>query len=145
MSIETDAGAKMARRRATTGRGPFDPISVEFGKRLQHFAAEKGFNQADLAREGSKHLPKGSALRRDNISLYVRGIQMPGPVRLRALCKALGVSEADLVPNAMSTDNAPPFAMKPLEQGNVWLQVNQAVPMQTALEIAAMLSKRDGR
>lgn len=145
MLNDTDTGATMARRRATTTRGPFDPVSVEFGKRLQHFAAEKGFNQADLAREGSKHLPKGSDLRRDNISLYVRGIQMPGPVRLRALCKALGVTEADLVPNAMSNENAPPFAMKPLEAGNVWLQVNQAVSMDLALEVAAMLRKRDGK
>jgi transcriptional regulator with XRE-family HTH domain len=147
MSTVTDIGANMARRRkATASRGPYDAVAIEFGKRLQHFTADKGWNQADLAREASKHLAGSKQFRRDNISLYTRGIQMPGPARLRALCKALGVHESDLVPEAVSsTAESPPLALKPMDgTANVWLQVNQAVSMEMALEIAAILRKRDG-
>lgn len=143
MLSDTDAGAPMARKRKVAGKtsGPFDPISIKFGERLQHYAAEKGWNQADLAREASKHLPKGKVFRRDNISLYTRGIQMPGDARLYALAKALGVQPTDLVPEAISQDT-PPLAMKPLEGNNVWLQINQAVTMEMAMDIAAILRKR---
>lgn len=145
MSVDTDTGATMGRRRKPT-RAAYDPATVEFGKRLQHYAAEKGWNQADLAREASKHLSGDKELRRDNISLYTRGIQMPGPARLRALCKVLGVHESDLVPAAVSaTQDSPPVAMKPLEGGNVWLQINQAVSMDMAMDIIAMLRTRSGK
>ncbi len=141
---DTDAGAPMATRRKTAGKkpsSPFDPISLKFGERLQHYAALKGWNQADVAREASKHLPKGKKFRRDNISLYTRGIQMPRDDRLYALASALGVKPTDLVPEAISPDT-PPLAMKPLDGGNVWLQINQAVSMEMAMDIAAILRKR---
>lgn len=143
-SIDTSNGADMARRRKPA-RGTQDPAVVEFGRRLEHYTSEKGWNQSDLAREASKHL-QGKELRRDNISLYTRGIQMPGPVRLRALCKALGVTESDLVaPGAAMSMESPPLAMKPVDATNVWLQINRSVPLEVALKIVALLSEKPGK
>lgn len=139
----TDTGGDMGRRRSS-GRGPYDTQTVEFGRRLQHYAAEKGWNQADLAREASKHLP-GKKFRRDNISLYTRGIQRPGPARLKALAKALGVSTSDLLPDDLPDANAPPLGIKALSDGNVMLHINQSVPEKLALEIVAMLSRKLGK
>jgi transcriptional regulator with XRE-family HTH domain len=135
----------MAKRRMTGATG-IDAIAREFSKRLQHYTAEKGWNQTDLAREASKHLGKGKSIRRDNISLYMRGIQIPGPPRLRALAKALGKTDEDLLPSGMVlNDKSPPLAMKPLDDGNVWLQINQAVPSEIAMDIIALLRSRDAK
>lgn len=139
MSLEQIDGATMSR--PISAEGPYTPIAIEFGKRLQHYTSEKGWNQAALARHASKFLPKGKVFRRDSISLYMRGAQVPAPLRRMALCKALGVTEEDLIPQPVRSD-APPLGMKPLEGGNVWLQINQAVPMDTAVAIAALLKKR---
>lgn len=137
MSLDQIDGATMSR--PISASGPYTPTAVEFGRRLQHYTAEKGWTQADLVRAASKFLDKGKVFRRDSVSLYMRGAQMPGPPRMKALCKALGVKQEDLVPPGGS-DN-PPLGMKPLDGGNVWLQINQAVSMETALEIAAILRK----
>lgn len=137
MSTEQIDGASMSR--PISSSGPYTPATVEFGRRLQHYTAAKGWTQADLVRQATKFLPKGKVFRRDSISLYMRGAQMPAPLRLHALAKALGVSLEDLTPPDNS--EAPPIAMKAMDGGNVWLQINQAVSMETALEIASLLKK----
>lgn len=139
MSFDQIDGDKMSRPISTTG--PYTPAAVEFGRRLQQYTAEKGWSQADLARAATKFLGKDKVFRRDSLSLYMRGAQMPGPARLHALCRALGIKQEDLIPPDTS-DTPPPLAMKPIgDGGNVWLQINQAVSMKTALEIAGLLKK----
>jgi hypothetical protein len=77
------------------------------------------------------------------MSLYMRGIQMPGPARMAAICRTLGLKEEDLVVEGSAANaETPPFAMRPLEGGKVWLQVNQSVPYEIALEIAALVRKQ---
>lgn len=118
-----------------------DRARREFAKRLQALMTEKGWSQSDLARAAAKFMPD-KKFNRDNVSLYVRAQQLPGPVRLRAMCKALGVTEDRLTPpGAVATvdEQAPPMAMRPLGGGNVWLQINQAVPQSVALKILALL------
>lgn len=113
----------------------------EFGKRLQHLMVEKGWNQSDLARAAAKFMPD-KTFNRDNISLYVRGQQLPGPIRLKALCKALGVDQNDLIPaGAVATvdDNSPPLSLRPMGNGIDWLQVNMAVPHDVAMKIMVLL------
>jgi transcriptional regulator with XRE-family HTH domain len=135
--------APMAKPRSPNAT--YNPLTVEFGRRLQHFIAERGWTQAEFSREASKFLPKNKKLRRDNISLYCRGAQMPSELRIIAMVKALKITREELVPEP-ATEGAPPFAMKPMEGENVWLQVNQVVSLPMALEIAALLSKRkDGK
>ena len=143
MLTESTDRAPMAKPR--TPNETFNPLTVEFGRRLQHFIAERGWTQAEFSRVASRYLPKGKQLRRDNISLYCRGAQMPNEMRIIAMLKALKIERDQLVPEP-AAENAPPFAMKPMEGENVWLQVNQVVSLPMALEIAAMLRKRaDGK
>lgn len=138
-TLVTDSGATtMARRRVT--RTGLDPVAVELGNRLHKAIADKGWTQAQFAREATKKF--GKNIRRDNVSLYVRGIQLPGPARLSAMCRALGLKEADLlIPGSTSKSDAPPFAVRPLEGNKVWLQINQETDTDLALEIAAMLKR----
>lgn len=115
----------------------------EFAKRLQQFMTDKGWNQSDLARAAAKFMPD-KKFNRDNVSLYVRAQQLPGPLRLRAMAKALGIEENKLVPpgaTASVDEDAPPLAMRPLGSGNVWLQINQAVPQDIALKIITLLGQ----
>lgn len=125
---------------------PMDARKIEFGRRVQARMNAKQWNQTDLARESSKQMPgswKGkNKITRDNVSKYVRGLQFPGPVRLKALCAALGVQQADLLPVGIAQsvdDRAPPFAVKAMDGGRVWLQINQTTDHTTAMKIIAML------
>lgn len=139
--------ANMARRRfinpppAGGEGGNIVHLKNEFAKRLQHLMTEKGWNQSDTARAAAKFMPD-KKFNRDNISLYVRGSQLPGPVRLKALCKALGVEQDKLIPaGAVATvdEGSPPLALRPLGNGQDWLQVNQAVPHDVAMKIMVLL------
>lgn len=122
------------------------PLKAEFGRRLQHALTEKGWNQSDLAREATRHMPGKQRFGRDNISNYVRGKQIPGPVRLRALCDALGMPATDLVPpgavNTVSGINVP-LEVKSAGEGRMLLRVNQVIPTDMAMRIIALLGQFD--
>jgi transcriptional regulator with XRE-family HTH domain len=121
---------------------PRDQIKIDFAKRIQRAMIDKGWNQSELARRASAYLPKSSPLGRDNVSHYVRGISLPRSAQLAALAKALGLKPADLLPTVPSAaQKAPPFDMRQLEDGNVWLRVNQAVSFDQALKIMRLLQE----
>lgn len=114
MSTTVAVGDDMAKRKRRfhnpaprgdeAASGGQDALKAEFGRRLQHALTEKGWNQSDLAREATKHMPGKQTFGRDNISNYVRGKQVPGPVRLKAICAALGMKQEDIsCPAALST------------------------------------------
>lgn len=150
MSTRTD-GAEMPRKqfinpppREVPEGAPRSEATAEFGRRLQRMMVDKGWNQSELARQASRFMPKGKHFRRDNVSLYVRGLQVPGPVRLSALCKALGTTPQELVPSgAFSSvdETAPPLSIKALTNGQAWLQINQAVSMDVAMRVVAILEQ----
>ncbi len=127
---------------------PVDAARAEFGRRLQHMLKERNWNQSDLARAATKHMPGKKQFRRDNISNYVRGQQVPGPVRMKALCEALGVSRDDLLPPfaVRSVDSlVPPLDMRSQPDGRVYLRVNQVVDQVIAMQIITLLMpKKDG-
>lgn len=103
----------------------------------------KGWNQSELARQAQKHAPKGKVIGRDSISNYIRGSNFPNPVNLDALCKALGVQPADLVPGSMfmrAKEEAPPMDIRGLGDGSAWLRINQRVSMPIALKILELLN-----
>lgn len=118
-----------------------DAVKIDFARRLQAAMVRKNWNQSDLARRASAKL-KDDKIGRDNISGYIRGIAIPQPSRLKALADVLGVEVQDLLPVApQAAQKAPPFDIKQLENGNVWLRVNQAVPFDTALQIMALINE----
>lgn len=147
LSITDNGATPMAKRReppSETGPagpyGPYGAVTLAFGRKLEKAIADKGWNQAELARVATRFLHGAAKFRRDSISLYVRGMQFPGPARLRALCRALDIEEHDLVDETLAaTPDTPPIGMKTMADGKVFLQINQAMPMDLALKIVGLL------
>lgn len=152
MITSTDEGMDMARRRrhfinpppqGYVEGAPKEAVLAEFGRLLQKLMVEKNWNQSDLARAAAKYMPN-KKFQRDNISQYVRGLQLPGPVRLNAIARAFGKRPDEILPTrgvAPVESRLPPFAMRSLADGNVFLQINQAVSQDDALKIMQMLKK----
>lgn len=152
-----DRGEPMPKRRpfinppprALPPNAPYDAALAEFGRRIQALMVKKNMNQSDLARAAAKFMPN-KKFNRDNISVYVRGKSFPGPVRLAAVAKALGVAPTDLMPEhgiPSVDEKAPPLDIRAIGDGNVWLRINQATSMDVAMKIMALLgqehTKRD--
>lgn len=126
---------------------PTDVVHVEFASRLQRAITAKGWNQSDLARRAQEHMPDGQKMGRDNVSGYIRGTTLPGPIKLKAMADALGVAPEELlpqrgVPNA-GNKALPAFDMRAIGDGNVWLRINQAVPQAVGLKIMQLLLGED--
>lgn len=120
---------------------PRDAIKSEFARRLQAKMMEKSMRQSDLMRAMNVHLPKANHISRDSISKYLRAMNLPGPIYVTALAKALHCKAEELIPAAGLPQSAESLAfdMRQTTDGNVWLRINQAVPWATALKIAALL------
>lgn len=137
-AVPTDDGAPQA-------------IKNEFARRLEARRIELGWNQSELARRASDHLPRpvkgqkqGHRVGRDQISHYSRGVSLPRPEILRALAMALKCDPKDLMPNAVPSTTAPAaFRMVAIEGDRVQLSVNRVVSMQTAMKIVGMLNEED--
>lgn len=149
-----DGGPEMAKRRRRQFHNPAEPppqqivdygalsLKREFARRLQRLMTERGWNQSELARQASYYMPGKKKFRRDNVSNYIRAEQIPGPVRMLALCKTLKVKPEDLIPpGAVQTvdDATPPLEMTSQGQGRVYLRVNQVVSQEIAMQIIALL------
>lgn len=130
----------------------------EFGRRLQAIMVELGWNQSELARRAGEHLPeprKGQKQRhgfpRDLISHYVRGVRLPRPEGLGALCKALSagarraIAPADIMPPPGWTPRTANGAvsMRVVEPGRVAMQFSRVLSMKTATRIVEMLKAED--
>lgn len=128
---------------------PRDQIKIEFARRLSAMIAERGWNQTDLARSASKHLPADKEMGRDNVSNYVRGKVIPSPTSLQAIAKALGCKPKDLLPERAARTAeavAPPLSVTDAgEEGMVWLRVNQRVAWPVALKIIQALQPGDDK
>jgi len=121
---------------------PKDAVKTEFARRLQAAMISKGWRQSELARRAEQHLPHGRKFGRDSVSLYIRGKTLPSAVFLHALCKALGKEPEELLPTRgmpAAGDANPPLDVRDLDDGNVWLRVNQAVPWPIALKVLELL------
>lgn len=127
-----------------TKLAPKHMTKQEFARRLYRLMVSKGWNQSELARQAN--------MPRDSVSVYVRAKSLPTPANLEKLAKALDVEAEELLPNyvegAIDRDE-PSFEMKvsPNAPAVAWLRINQAVPVSTALKIAALLDEKtaDGK
>lgn len=119
---------------------PADAVKMEFARRLQRAMVEKGWTQSELSRRAAKFAPEERFIR-DNVSEYIRGKVLPGPVHLNALCKALGKKPEDLVPSRglQTTAAATPFSVTDAGDGKMWLRVNLAVSWDQAMEIQKII------
>jgi transcriptional regulator with XRE-family HTH domain len=121
---------------------PYEAMRVEFARRLQQAMIQKGWHQSELARQASKLMPRGQAITRDMVSKYIRAQTLPSPKSLDALARVLGKKPDDMLPSrgvSPAVADHPSFDMRGLQDGNVWLRVNQAVSMNQALKIMGIL------
>ena len=112
-------------------------IRMDFAKRLQDALNDKGWTQSELARRMAPLL-KESRIGRDNISKYVRGKVLPLPPALEAMAQVLGVASKDLLPTrgtAVLSEELAPSSLRDIGGGRVWLQINQAVDWEVALDV----------
>lgn len=133
--------------------GDSSQMKKEFSRNLQAAMIRKGWNQSELARRATDHLPtpakgqkRGKVIGRDNISNYVRGTMLPGPAYLEAISKALGVQSGQLMPfrppRGHNTDT-PPFEVVSAGEGRVYIRVSRTVRQATAMKIMGLLANED--
>lgn len=118
---------------------PVEAAREEFGRRVRNARLAKGWNQSELARAATTDAVK---VTRDEVSKYEKANHFPGPEKLAAVAKALGVDAQDLIPTKGLTakaDRTPPFEMRATADGRVWLRINQAVSYDVALKIMGLL------
>lgn len=117
-----------------------EETKLEFGKKLVTLMQAKGWSQSELARRAE--------IGRDNVSSYVRGKYFPQPKHLRRLASALAVEPGELMPYGLPANTFLPTMEPALEiiqsatdQDLVWLRISQELPLEVALQIAAMLKQ----
>ncbi len=128
-------------------------VYQEFGRRLQARMIALGWNQSELSRRATEHLPKpakgqvqGHSLGRDRISSYIRGKYLPRPEALEAIAKALKCKPEDLLPSDFVpsvVEEGPLMEMRSLDNHRVAIRINRVVSQQTALAIMTLLAKED--
>lgn len=109
----------------------------------------KGWNQSELARQASLFMPQGKKMGRDNISNYVRGDVLPGPLHLDAIAKALNVAPVDILDTRGGyleqsiAKGVEKIELATTENGLAYLRIAQEVPMDKAMRIIAILQGED--
>jgi transcriptional regulator with XRE-family HTH domain len=112
----------------------------EFARRLYKLMLDRGWRQADLARQAD--------LPRNAISVYMRGASLPTPNNLEKLAQAFDMKPETLLPNytesAIERDN-PEMEMRvsPGDSSKAWLRINRLVHTSTAVKILALLESDD--
>lgn len=111
----------------------------EFAARLYNAMMDKGWTQAELSRQ--------SNVLRDSISNYVRGNILPDAVNLKKLAKALGMKEADLLPNideqALEAELNPALEVRAssADPSRQWIKLNREVNPSTVIKIMQALEE----
>ena len=131
---------------------------MQMARNIARLLIEHGWTQAELARRASDFMPidpktgKKGRVGKDLIGAYIKGKNVsgeyiritPSPDRVIAIAEAFGVHPDDIYPYEMPKQaqaELPPFDVQTLDDGRVWLQLNQAVDRTTALKILALLPK----
>ena len=117
-------------------------LKVEFSKRLFSKIHERGWTQAEFARN--------CELARDAISTYVRGRSIPSPQALEKMAAVLNVRPEDLLPNyyeAAQSKQEPTFELRdvPNEEGYMWMKLNMRLPKKLAMKIFTLVQDDEGK
>lgn len=112
----------------------------EFARRLYKLMIDRGWRQSDLARAAN--------LKRNSISVYLRGASLPNPENTKALAKAFDMKPEELLPNytesSIERDNPEiDFRVSPADPKKAWLRINRLVHTSTAIKIMALLDDDD--
>jgi transcriptional regulator with XRE-family HTH domain len=133
----------MARRGKPIGTGE---RLTAFAQRLSRAMLAKGWTGAELAREATKHAPKGTEIGRHLVSAYTRGANEPTEANLNYIAKALGVKPDDLLPPLPGEGESPQYATATSTlDGKTRLVVDAEVDADVALKILAMVRGSKGK
>jgi transcriptional regulator with XRE-family HTH domain len=124
-----------------------EEVRAEFGRRLQYYMVKKGWIQSELARQAALHTKDGY-FGRDNVSNYINGHNLPGPVLLNALAKALEVAPTDLLPThlvASTDEQMPSLDVSNVGDGTAWIRINQRIPWPLALKVMELLNSQSSK
>ncbi|MGE0736064.1 MAG: helix-turn-helix domain-containing protein [Alphaproteobacteria bacterium] len=115
----------------------------EFSRRLAVAMREKGWSQSELARRATAYMPAGQTLEKYSVNIYIKGKSFPEPIRLDAICKALGVKHEDLVPGSEGIGRSG-IGGKSLEaidagDGMMWLIVHKRLPLPVVLQVLRLI------
>ena len=83
---------------------------------------------------------------RDNVQKYVSAQNLPSPLFLAKLCKALECTAADLIPvkGLPSTESRmPALDIRQVGDDRAWLSINQTVDWSTAVKILSILKEAE--
>lgn len=130
---------------------PKPPTHLAFARNLRTAMNQRGLTQAALVERAQVHAPKTHPISRSNVSEYRNGKKMPGPVRLNAIVKALGVEIGDLVPVSASRTRTPlpshidePAShTEIIDQGHgkARLRLDRVIPWEAVPEVMAILNR----
>lgn len=127
----------MARRGKPLGS---DERLQAFAQRLNRLMTAKGWTGAELAREATKHSPRGVEIGRHLISAYTRAANEPTDVNLKAIATALGVKPDELLPPMPGEGESPQYATATSTlDGKTRLVVDAEVDADVALKILSMV------
>lgn len=132
--------SKEPSRPPMSAHAPLSAIKLEFSRRLRAQMDAKGWNQSETARRLTPKLKRHS-LSRDNISKYLAGKNLPGPIILKAMAELFGCEPTDLLPSRGSSKAAAnaPMDVRDLGDGTAWVRVNQALSWEMALQMMKLL------
>lgn len=110
----------------------------QFGERLFNLAVDRGWSQAELARQ--------SGLTRNSISNYMRGNYLPDAASLKALATAFKMKPEDLLPNVVETEyklrSDPPLQITTgADPSTSWVKINRLVKTSELPALLALLEK----
>ena len=113
-----------------------------FARRLNQILLERCWTQADLTRAAQQHMPKGKHFGRHLPSNWLTAKNMPSPLQLDVLSKALNMSTRDLLPEGAAVVTAPPkedLALSMSGTGMAHLKLDMDLPPEVAMEILKLV------
>lgn len=119
----------------------------EFARRLASALIERGWSQTELASRASELMPPGQKLEKYSVSVYVSGKSFPEPMRLDAICRALGVPPSSLVPGyegiGRLSGGARSLEVSDAGDGMMWLIVHKRLPLSVVLDVLKLINEAE--
>lgn len=134
------------------GTPPAGDEGETFAEILAAAIEQKGWSQAETAREVTRHLPEGEHFSPVNLHHYLQGRSLPRAKYREALAKALDLDDPPRIGRAPRRRRARPVAEEPnptirlqdMQEGQARLQVDQVVPWAVALRVLEILQQETG-
>lgn len=134
------------------GTPPAGDEGETFADILANAIEQKGWSQAETAREVTRYLPEGEQFSPVNLHHYLQGRSLPRAKYREALAKALDLDDPPRTGPVPRRRRARPSAEGPsptirlqdMQEGQARLQVDQVVPWAVALQVLELLQQETG-